>query len=772
MRQALQSAPVTADTVDVESILQRPAGPAEGDAARTVGVAPWRRALSALSDALRRPLAAVSSARQRQMSLDPVRIGATVLACAAAAMAAGACAQWWRAQSQALDSARAATQGVHARLQAVAGELRQLRDEGSALSGAMASCPMELRQALVGASLDSLLAQRVLLVSGEAGETCGPQGLERASREPWAVLPDGLALRPAARPSVLEVAVSPGRAPYLVAQLDPRTLDPGAVTEAWAEDLRAGRSGVTDPMGRRVLGAPQPAADGRSTAAWRAEQGLSGWAVVDSNALQAAILRAAPGFALAGVALGGLVVALSWRRQLRRSRLFHRLGHALRRRQFEPVVQPIVDLATGRCAGAEVLMRWHHPQRGVLGPAEFIEEAERTGLIVPMSDLVMTRAAHRLSAIAQAHPHLYFSFNVTPAQLRTAGFRRRLGEVFHARSLPRERVLLEVTEREFVDGAAARALAALREGGWRIAIDDFGTGQSSLAALERLGADSLKIDRAFVRTIDEQTIRRPVLDAIIALAGQVGVKLIAEGVENRTQWDYLARRGVGFAQGFLFARPMRIEAFAAWLEAQAHDSAVPEAAAQARDAAPAAAGARHVDSASAAVARRLSMPGGLDIRDRVYRLRVYPKCFVGREAVDWLVRDQGMARPHAVDVGRRLLALGLIRHVVDEHDFEDGELFYNLVTESADDAADLPLPLVRATLREIAARCQRDHLRGWVRHRGCVTGRELVDGLATQHGLGRTASRQCLAQLMREGALRHVFDDEPLRDDRTLYRVV
>jgi EAL domain-containing protein (putative c-di-GMP-specific phosphodiesterase class I) len=679
--------------------------------------------------------------------------------------------QWWQAQSQAVVSARAATQLVDARLQAVAEELLYLRDEGAELSDAGTACPAVLRQTLVGASLDSLLAQRIVVVSEEAGQACGPQGMEPASREPWALLVDGRALRPAIGPSALEVAVAPDRSPYLVAHLDPRALDPVAVTEAWAEDLRAGRSGVTDQMGRRVLGEVPPAAVARPAAAWHAQRGLSGWAVVDGDALQAAIARAAPGWALAGLALGGLLVAGSWRQQLRRSRLFHRLQYALRRRQFEPVVQPIVDLSTGRCAGAEVLMRWHHPQRGVLGPAEFIEEAERTELIVPMSDLVMTRAAHRLSAIAQAHPQLYFSFNVTPSQLRSAGFGRRLCEIFHARSLPRERVLLEVTEREFVDGAAGRALAALRQDGWRIAIDDFGTGQSSLAALERLGADSLKIDRAFVRTIDEQTVRRPVLDAIITLAGQVGIKLIAEGVENRTQWDYLARRGVGFAQGFLFARPMRIEAFAAWLDAQSPDSAVPEGAARARDAMPAAAATRHVDGTSAALARRLSMPGGLDIRDRVYRLRVYPQCFVGRDAVDWLVREQGLAREQAVAVGRRLLALGLIRHVVDEHDFEDGELFYGLVTESADHTADLPLPRMREILREIATRCQRDHLRGWVRHRACVTGRELVEGLATQYGLSRTASRQCLAQLMRDGALRHVFDDEPLRDDRTLYRV-
>lgn len=737
------------------------------------GAAPWRRALSALGQVLRRPLVAVSTARHRQMSLDPARSGATVLAAALAATAIGGGAQWWQAQAQARESARESAELVSGRLEAVASELLRLRTQGWDLAGAAAACGPDLRQALVGASLDSLLAQRIVVVSGQAGESCGPQGPEPASRQPWAPWRGDRALRPGPDPAVVEVAVAPGPAPFLVARLDPRALDPGAVSAAWADDLRAGRAGVSDALGRPVPGATRGAAVA-SPGAVRHEHGdLSGWAVVDGGALGHAIAGAAPGWALAGAVLGGLLVAASWRRQVRRSRLFHRLGHALRRRQFEPVVQPIVDLASGRCAGAEVLMRWRHPLRGVLGPVEFIEEAERTGLIVPMSDLVMTRAAHQLSVIAQTHPQLYFSFNITPAQLRTAGFRRRLGELFHDRSLPRDRVLLEVTEREFVDGSAARALAGLREDGWRIAIDDFGTGQSSLAALERLGADSLKIDRAFVRTIDEQTVRRPVLDAIIALAGQVGVKLIAEGVENRTQWDYLARRGVGFAQGFLFARPMRIEAFAAWLEAQSPDSTAPEAeaAAPAREAAPAASGARHVDGASAALARRLAMPGGLDIRDRVYRLRVYPKCFSGREAVDWLVRDQGMARPHAVEVGRRLLALGLIRHVVDEHDFEDGELFYCLVTESAEDAPDLPMPLVRATLRDIAGRCQRDHLRGWVRHRACVTGRELVDGLATQHGLGRTASRQCLAQLMREGALRHVFDDEPLRDDRTLYRV-
>ena len=259
------------------------------------------------------------------------------------------------------------------------------------------------------------------------------------------------------------------------------------------------------------------------------------------------------------------LIAFIWHRVLPHARLSHRLQRGLRKREFEPFGQRILDRRSGRCAGSEVLMRWPHPQRGILPPSEFIEEADRTGLISGIPDLVMTRAAHRLAPISNAHPDIYFAFNLTPQELAHPPLQTRLTEIFRADTIPHDRILLEVTEREFVDPVAEHSLRALYAAGWRVAVDDFGTGHSSLAALERLAIDRLKIDRAFVSTTTDETVNRPVLDSIIQLADRLTLPTIAEGIETRAQLDYLAACGVQFGQGYLIGRPMSIEAFRDWL---------------------------------------------------------------------------------------------------------------------------------------------------------------------------------------------------------------
>jgi EAL domain-containing protein (putative c-di-GMP-specific phosphodiesterase class I) len=246
-----------------------------------------------------------------------------------------------------------------------------------------------------------------------------------------------------------------------------------------------------------------------------------------------------------------------------------RMLRAMRKRQFEPVAQPIVSLATGECVGAEVLMRWAHPVRGLLPPAEFIALAEESGMIVPMSEILMRKARDQLAPLARRYPHLYFSFNVTSAQLRDPAFPAKARAIFDEVSLPPRAVLLELIEREAVDRQGELALAQLRSLGFRLAMDDFGTGESSLASLQALAFDRIKVDREFVRTIDEHSRRRPVLDTVIRLGHDLGVPLIAEGVETRAQWDYLSARGVQAVQGFLVARPMPIDAFGRWLDEHA-----------------------------------------------------------------------------------------------------------------------------------------------------------------------------------------------------------
>jgi EAL domain-containing protein (putative c-di-GMP-specific phosphodiesterase class I) len=379
----------------------------------------------------------------------------------------------------------------------------------------------------------------------------------------------------------------------------------------------------------------------------------------------------------------------------------------------------------------------------------------------------MARAAHQLAALAVAYPHLYFSVNLTPAQIALPGFPRRLAELFTPDTIPRDRVLLELTERDLVDAGTVARLNALHDEGWQIAIDDFGTGHSSLAALEHLKLDRLKIDRAFVRAIDAETVNRPVLDSIIDLSSRLHIATIAEGVETRAQWDYLAARGVTYAQGYLIARPLTIDAFTEWMAAQ--QVGTPSSVATLARAETALA------VAPDAVAQRLwndlRTPGGLDVRDRMFRLRTYANCFVGRDAVDWMVSHRDVSRTEAVRMLRRLTALGLINHVLEEHDFEDAELFYRLaVPTTASRVAGPVAAESRASIRGEWGLPLRSHVRGVLRHRECATGAEVVTWIATRFSLTRSAATQWAVQLMRDGAIRHVFDDRPFRDDSTLYR--
>jgi sensor c-di-GMP phosphodiesterase-like protein len=714
------------------------------------------------------------------MQIDRWRVAVV----AGAVMGSAVCSTvaWtWHSQQRAVTaSAELATQLVDARLDAVAQELNRIAALPE-LQAPLTGCPANLVHALLQESLHSSLVRRFEVWQEGQALRCGPQG-ERPA-EPWAnVRHPGLHLvlggQIAIKPEVLYILYN-GLA--IKATLDPHAfLLPDTVWPAGINDGTLRLMASSADAGSLLLWGPRR--ESAQGAVWLKAQARSAHyqltlvAELTTPALTAALRQAALAAALSALAvLAG--VAWVWRHAVLRSRLVYRLAYALRKRQFEPFVQPIVNLSDGRCLGGEVLMRWKHPQRGMLGPGEFIEEAERTGLILGMSDLTMALAAHRLAPLAQASPDLYFSFNITPGQLRENGFAQRLNEIFRPDTVPRQQVLLELTERDLVDPLAKGRLIALRAEGWRIAIDDFGTGQSSLSTIESLPIDRIKIDRAFVNAIDERTVNRPVLDAIIQLARELQVPLIAEGVETRAQWDYLAARGVASAQGFLMARPMPIADFLLWL--QEHSVRPGEGAGQATETV--ASGA----PACSALARnwmsppqrqlwqRMRAAGGLQIQDRMHKLRSYPACFVGSQAVDWMVATLGVSRGEAVHHGRALVAAGLLWHVVDEHDFKDANLFYCLASQ--DHAAEVErLPEAapgKQALLEALDFPWRSHSRGLLRHHHCATGRELVDWIVQRYDTPRHTAQRWAAHWMRQGALRHVFDSQPLRDDHNLYRL-
>ena len=242
------------------------------------------------------------------------------------------------------------------------------------------------------------------------------------------------------------------------------------------------------------------------------------------------------------------------------------LQRALGGGEFVLHYQPVVRLADGGIVGAEALVRWQHPTRGLIPPGGFIELAEETGLIVPMGLQVLG------AAVAQAarwtggdRPDLRISVNLSSRQLDLPSIADDVALVLLTGGLAPDKLCLEITESALLhDPSAAMAqLTRLRDLGVRIALDDFGTGYSSLSYLEKLPVDVLKIDRSFVRQLRVDTTRLAVVRAIIDLAKALDLDVVAEGIEDRREAELLEGLGCEMAQGYLFSRPVTTRAFEA-----------------------------------------------------------------------------------------------------------------------------------------------------------------------------------------------------------------
>lgn len=255
------------------------------------------------------------------------------------------------------------------------------------------------------------------------------------------------------------------------------------------------------------------------------------------------------------------------------------LARAVPEGQLRLHFQPKVSLTTGRVVGVESLVRWEHPERGLLGPGEFIEDAERTGLIVELGSWVLGEACAvgRAWAERAGDEGFLVSVNVSPYQF-DPGFRTVVDEALAASGLPARNLCLEITETLLlrdIEGAS-RLLAGFRAMGVRVAIDDFGTGYSSLAYLKRLPIEELKIDRSFVAGLGVDESATAIVAAVMAMAHALGEVVVAEGIETEDQMIRLQDMGCDIGQGFLFSRPLPASELDAFLRSHASEGvAVP-----------------------------------------------------------------------------------------------------------------------------------------------------------------------------------------------------
>lgn len=240
------------------------------------------------------------------------------------------------------------------------------------------------------------------------------------------------------------------------------------------------------------------------------------------------------------------------------------LARALERREFELYYQPRVDGRSGRIVGAEALVRWCHPQRGLVLPGDFIPICESSGLIRHLGRQVFEMAAAQQAAWRAAGIDIKLSVNLSPYEFRDEELLPHLEDTLRATGCEPSSLELEITESMLLssDDRPLRTLQRLRALGISIALDDFGTGYSHLAYLQRFPFDTLKIDRTFVQAAPAE---RPLAEAIVALAGAMNLHKVAEGVETHSQGDWLGALGVTEFQGFLYARPQPRAAFEAML---------------------------------------------------------------------------------------------------------------------------------------------------------------------------------------------------------------
>ncbi|GGP19171.1 cyclic diguanylate phosphodiesterase [Silvimonas iriomotensis] len=249
-----------------------------------------------------------------------------------------------------------------------------------------------------------------------------------------------------------------------------------------------------------------------------------------------------------------------------RGSMVGQLRDAIRRKRLVMHYQPIVDLASRRCIGAEALVRWPQQHGTMIRPDVFVPLAEDNGLIQPMTDLVLELICADMATLLQLRSDLYVSINLAAIDLSTDRFIQVLAHKLPQAGIESARLAIEATERGFMDvNSAQEVIGKLRAAGHKVLIDDFGTGYSGLSYLQTFQVDVLKIDKSFIDTVGTEAATASVAPHIVEIGHALKLKIIAEGVESEDQAQWLQAHGVQSGQGWLFGKPMPAAAFLAFL---------------------------------------------------------------------------------------------------------------------------------------------------------------------------------------------------------------
>jgi sensor c-di-GMP phosphodiesterase-like protein len=258
-----------------------------------------------------------------------------------------------------------------------------------------------------------------------------------------------------------------------------------------------------------------------------------------------------------GGIVGLAIIAVGIRLATRRPSLGDELREALDQHEFVVHYQPVIDLRENRCTGAEALIRWRHPKRGIIQPDVFIGLAEDTGTILAMTRWLMCRVGEEIGDLLRADEGFHVAINLAPVHFRDLEVIADAKAAAEKTDIRPRQMLFEITERGLIDDSFCReVIEGLAELGSRVAIDDFGTGYSNLAYIGMFRLHFLKIDKAFVKTIGSDAASAGLAQVIVDMARTLGLKIIAEGVETRDQVNFLRERGVHLAQGWYFSRPL------------------------------------------------------------------------------------------------------------------------------------------------------------------------------------------------------------------------